>query len=451
VTEYASMAPYITPNSDAYNAALKTVLPGGVHHNFRGTGDPAPVRLVGGSGSRLVDLDGNEYLDLSAAQGALSLGHQNEEFVDALKDQMGRVVQVVNSDLELTAAQAVRRWFPSAEMMRFGLSGTEVISNAIRLARAFTGRQKVLRFGGHYHGSSDLLLGGLPPSEPGAPLLPPSDAFDTEGRAEGIQQRECLMARWNDVDGMLATIEAFAPSIACVVMEPICINGGGIAMNPDFAAAVADSCRSHGIILIMDEIITGIRAGPGGAQARFGLVPDLFVTGKAISNGIPISVLAGRAEIMRLLSERRVIHGGTYNGYPLGLRAIIATVDILARDDFAAVKQAETMTARIADLFLELAAQLAMPFHVNRFGTAAVLHPGPPCDDPLRYGSLSASLSARLLTRTLQQHGVLLCPVSRCYLTPAFGEADLVCLGERAHAALAAAGRRIAQLAAVNQ
>lgn len=445
------MMPYATPRGDAYNAALKSMLPGAVHHNFRGIGDPAPLRIVAASGSRVTDIDRNDYLDLSAAHGALSLGHGNPEFVEALRAQIGRLVQVVNSDLELAVTEAVRRWFPATEMMRFGLSGTEVMSNAIRLARAFTGRQKVLRFGGHYHGSSDLLLGGVPADEPGPPIFPSGDAFDTEGRAEGIQAREVVMARWNDIDALEATVEAFHGSIACVVMEPICINGGGVAMREEFASAVARCCRANGIVLIMDEIITGVRAGPGGAQARYGIIPDLSVTGKGISNGIPISVLMGRAEIMGLLAERRVAHAGTYNGYPLGLRAILATLEILTRDDFSAVRSAETMTARIADLILEVATEFAIPLHVNRFGSIAVVQPGPPREDPLRYGSLSVSLAARLLARTFQQFGIMLCPVSRCYVTPAFADDDLMCLRTRARAAFAAAGRKIAQLAAVDR
>jgi glutamate-1-semialdehyde 2,1-aminomutase len=336
-------------------------------------------------------------------------------------------------------------------MMRFGLSGTEVMTNAVRLARAFTSRGKVLRFGGHYHGSSDLLLGGVPTSQPGPPVFPPGNAFDTKGRAEGIQEREVLMARWNDVEGLEATVEEFASSIACVLMEPICINGGGIAMTPDFAAAVVKTCQQRGIVLIMDEVITGIRGGPGGAQARYGIIPDLFVVGKAISNGIPVSVLGGRAEIMRLLAERQVTHAGTYNGYPLALRAIIATLAILSRDDFAAVRYAEGMTERIAELFLHVAAEFAVPLHVNRFGTIAVLQPGPRSDNPLDYESLSVGLASRLLARTLQQQGVLLCPVSRCYTTPALDENDLACLRERARATFAATGRKIAQLAAVGR
>jgi glutamate-1-semialdehyde 2,1-aminomutase len=445
------MKPYTTPKSDAYNAALRDVLPGGVHHNFRGLGDPPPPRLARGRRSRVVDVDGNDYLDLAAAHGALSLGHGNEEFAEALKAQIGCLLQVVNGDLELAAIEAVRRWFPSMEMVRFGLSGTEVMSNAVRLARALTGRGKVLRFGGHYHGSSDLLLGGIPAANPGPPIFPAGDAFDTEGRAEGIQEREVLMARWNDVAALEATMAAFASSIACAVMEPICINGGGIAMSRDFAAAIVGHCQRSGIVLIMDEMITGIRVGPGGAQGHYGIVPDLFVAGKGISNGIPVSVLCGRAEIMRLLAERRVTHAGTYNGYPLGLRAIITTLDILSRDDFAAVRHAEGMTAQIAELFVEVAAEFAVPLHVNRFGSIAVLQPGPQPVDPLAYGSLAVGLAARLLSRTLQQHGVLLCPVSRCYTTPAVDEDDLACLRERARSAFAAAGRKIAQLAAVNR
>lgn len=444
------MKPYAIPRSETYNAALRDVLPGGVHSNFRSAGDPVPVRLAHGAGSRVVDVDGNEYVDLSAAYGALCLGHQHAEFTEALTAQFGQAIQVVNGTLELAAVEAIRRWFGAAEMMRFGLSGTETVSNAIRLARAFTGRQKVLRFGGHYHGSSDLLLGGAPPDRPGPPVTARGDPYDTEGRAAGIHERECIMAAWNDEEGTLAAIEAFAPVLACVLMEPICVNGGGVSVSPDFAAAVAARCRRYGIVLILDEVITGVRAGPGGAQAALGLAPDLFVAGKALSNGIPISVLAGRAEIMNLLAQRRVVHGGTYNGYPLGLRAIISTLDILSRDGFLAVRRAEQMTEAISRLFQQLAFEASIPFHVNRFGTIDVLHPGPARRDVREYASLPAILSSGLLAKTLQSHGVLLCPISRCYVTTAVAESDLDWLSGRIRATFAAVGPKLARLAVVS-
>ena len=451
----SALQPYATPGSQAFNKALERVMPGGVHYNFRAGGDAPPVRLTSARGSRVTDIDGNEYLDLSAAFGTLVLGHGHAEFTQAIVDQASRLFQAVDSDLELRAVEVIQRWFPAAEMVRFGLSGSETVSNAVRLARAFTGRQKVLRFGGHYHGSADLMLGGKPPAEPGPPVGTPGDPFDTEGASEGVRNRECVMVPWNDTPRALLALDRFGQALAAVIMEPICVNGGGVAMQPEFARAVAERCRQQGILLIFDETITGVRAGPGGAQHRLGMTPDLFVAGKAISNGMPASILAGRAEIMQLLAQRRVVHGGTYNGYPLGLRAIITTLGILSRDGFAVLRKAEAAVDELARTAEGIAHEAGVPFHVNRHGTAAVLHPCLPPDDQRvaveHYSSLSASLAAGTMAKALRQFGIMLCPVSRCYGTMALDGADIAMLAERFRMALAAAGSRIARLAAAGR
>ena len=441
------MNTYETRASDVFNQELSDVLPGAVHYNFRASSGPPPVRLTSARGSRARDIDGNEYLDLSSAFGALILGHHHEEFSDTIKSQIEVLLQVTNSDLELEAAAAVRRWFPAAEMVRFGVSGTELVSCAVRLARAWTGKQKLLRFGGHYHGSSDLLLGGTPQAAPGPPVLLSSDPFDTEGRVAGILARECIMVPWNDLERTIAALDDFASQLACVILEPVCLNGGGLAADAVFLRALRDTCTRHRILLVFDEMITGVRLGKGGAQALYGVLPDLFIAGKALSNGIPAAVLAGRSDVMRLLAERRVTHAGTYNGYPLGLRAIITTLDILSRDDYLLVSQLAIAARRIAEIFQRQVAQYDVPLHVRVHGSAAIFHVGPERDSPLEYGRTEALLGDILLARTLQALGVLVCPISRCYTHAALAAMDFAFLEERLRGSLELAAPKLKRLA----
>jgi glutamate-1-semialdehyde 2,1-aminomutase len=444
------MKPYQTPQSDRSNRKLMSVLPGGVHSNFRGGAGPTPVRLASAKGSRVWDLDHNEYLDLSSAFGALILGHGHEEFVEAIKEQAANLLQATNSNLEVEAIEAVQRWFPNAEMVRFGISGTELTMAAVRLARAATGRQKVLRFGGHYHGSSDLFLGGSPAPLPGPPILAPNDAFDTDGRSADILERECVMVPWNDAPRTFAALDQYGRDLACVIMEPICINGGGLPADPGFIRSLRGACTQRGILFVLDEVITGVRIGPGGAQTRYGVVPDLFVAGKAISNGIPTSVLCGRREIMSLLAARRVTHTGTYNGYPLGLRATITTLGALSRDEFRMSSELATLTRMFAQQLQSLADEHEVPLHINVEGSAMIFHVGSRQVEPSRYGSLASVLSSGLLARTFQQFGVLTCPISRCYMHAGVSVTDLEFFVERARTAFAGVGAKLTRLAAMH-
>lgn len=442
------MKAYDTRGSDLFNSDLNTVLPGAVHYNFRGSAGPTPVRLASGNGSRVRDIDGNEYLDLSSAFGALILGHGHEEFRDRIKKQIDDLLQVTNSDIELEAIAAVRRWFPAAEMVRFGVSGTELVSAAVRLARAWTGKQKILRFGGHYHGSSDLLLGGAPADEIGPPILSAVDAFDTDGRAMGVLERECIMLPWNDTERANAALDVFAADFACVILEPVCVNGGGLAADDGFLHAVREACTRQGVLLVFDEMITGVRLGHGGAQTLYGVMPDLFVAGKAISNGIPAAILAGRGDVMRLLAERRVTQAGTYNGYPLGLRAITATLEILSRENCLLISQLAAAARRVADIFDRKAAEYGVPLHMRVHGSVAIFHVGRVRDSPLEYGRTEAILADILLARTLQEFGVLVCPISRCYIHAGLTPEDFAFLEERLNASLERVSTKLRRLAA---
>ncbi|WP_413207928.1 aminotransferase class III-fold pyridoxal phosphate-dependent enzyme [Rhodospirillum sp. A1_3_36] len=438
-----------TDKSKHYADALSTLLPGAVHSNFRGGRDLSGPRLVSARGTRVTDLDGNQYLDLWAASGGLILGHQCEAFKEAIIRCLGTAAHVVNGVGDIATIEAIQTWFPHAERVRFSLSGTETLTNAVRLARAHTGRQTVLRFAGHYHGSSDLLLGGAAASPPGAPLLTAADPFGTEGRAAGILDRECRMATLDDPGAVLDLLDREGEALAALVMEPVCVNGGGVSAPPEAIGPIADRCRDLGIILILDEVITGVRLGPGGGQGLLGIAPDLFVTGKAIANGFPISVLAGRADIMDRFARGEVAHGGTYNGYPLGLEAIRATLELLSREDHAAWHRAEDAAEALARTVDEIARERSVPLHVNRFGTAVVLHAGEGPPSIARYDTLAARLADKRLATALQAQGVLLCPIARAYTTAAATPADLDWFAEALRAALKVDGAKIARLGQV--
>ncbi|QBF33927.1 aminotransferase class III-fold pyridoxal phosphate-dependent enzyme [Thalassococcus sp. S3] len=436
---------YATPEGDGYNAALANVLAGGVHSNFRAATEPAPIRIARASGARVVDLDSNEYLDLSSAFGSLILGHGDAVFNDALARQLSTAAHVVNGIVELEAAEALHRWFGWAPVLRFGLSGTEMVSNAIRLARAYTGRRKVMRFAGHYHGSSDLLLGGQM-GEDGQTHPQANGPFESEGRADGVLERECLLVSFED-DSWSRILTEHAEDLACVLLEPVCINGGGLWPDHADIAEMVRLCRAHGIVVVADEVITGVRLGPGGGQKAIGLEPDMFVTGKAVSNGIPISVLAGRAEIMELYAKRRVAHGGTYNGYGLGLRAIASTLGILSKDSFAAFDRIEVQSAKLAETALNIAQALSVPLHINRFGAAQVFHIGEVGGSGRRYGSLAATLADGQLTKMLQSAGIMMCPLCRAYPTLALGDGDIDFFADRFASVLEANQAKLARLA----
>ncbi|MDX8348125.1 aminotransferase class III-fold pyridoxal phosphate-dependent enzyme [Cognatiyoonia sp. IB215446] len=440
-----SVPQYATPRGDAYNAALAKVLAGGVHSNFRAATEPAPIRISQARGARVEDIDGNEYLDLSSAFGSLILGHGNVAFNDALARQLSTAAHIVNGVLELEAAEALHRWFGWAPVLRFGLSGTEMVSNAIRLARAYTGRSKVMRFSGHYHGSSDLLLGGQM-GDDGQTHPQANGPFESDGRAEGVLERECLLVSFEDSNWSRILTE-HADDLACVLLEPVCINGGGVRPDGGNVAEMVRLCRANGVLVVADEVITGVRLGSGGGQKAIGLEADMFVTGKAVSNGIPISVLAGRAEIMELYAKRRVAHGGTYNGYGLGLRAITSTLGILNKDSFATFNRIDEISAQLAETALKIAQALSVPLHINRFGAAQVFHIGAASGSSRRYGSLAATLADGQLTKMLQGAGIMMCPLCRAYPTLALTEGDIDFFADRFASVLETNQAKLSRLA----
>ncbi|HLA17058.1 MAG TPA: aspartate aminotransferase family protein [Candidatus Limnocylindrales bacterium] len=304
--------------------------PGGVQGEGRGSG-PFPLYMTRAQGSRITDVDGNEYVDFHASFGAVLLGHNDPRVNAAVKramDEHGISFSAANP-LEVDLAERIVGMVPSAERVVFACTGSEATYHAVRLARAFTGRERILKFEGNYHGWHDSVAwnhhGAIDLGEGGLPTPVPASA--------GIPsfQRDLIVVReYNDAAGVRDVLAAEGDSIAAVIVEPVFHNGGCILPEPGFLEALREACTEAGTVLIFDEIITGFRHGPGGAQERFGVTPDLTTLGKALGNGFPISALCGRADIMdRLGPKGDVLFAGTFAGHTLDAAAALACTEVV--------------------------------------------------------------------------------------------------------------------------
>jgi glutamate-1-semialdehyde 2,1-aminomutase len=308
--------------------ATEQVVAGGVGSADRALVAPHPIFIARGAGPRMWDVDGNEYIDYLLGYGPLVLGHAHPRLVDALTRQarLGTIYGA-GHPLELAAAERLTALVPSMEQVRFGQSGTEAVESAVRLARAATGRSLIIKFEGHYHGWFDGVYFSVGPTleEAGpreAPVAVAASRGQLDAAAMGVE-----VLPWND----LALVEQRLArgDVAAVIMEPVMFNTGGILPLPGYLEGVRDACTRAGTVLVFDEVITGFRVSPGGAQSRLGVTPDMTTLGKAIANGFPVAALAGRRDLLDLLAGGGVIQGGTYNAQPVSMAATVATLRLL--------------------------------------------------------------------------------------------------------------------------
>ncbi|MBX9471930.1 aspartate aminotransferase family protein [Microcella sp.] len=307
-------------------ARASQVLAGGVSSDAR-RGMPLPVYMSHGSGSHLTDVDGHDYVDFVLGQGPLVLGHSAPAIVDAVSTQvaLGQTYAGQHA-LEVDAAELVAELVPCAELVRFNTVGSEAALGAWRIARGYTGRSKVLKFEGHYHGWLDPALFSL---HPALELAGPADTPHVVPGTGGQQMSggfDLVIAPWNDLGALTSLLVKHHDDIAAIVLEPLLCNTGCISPAPGFLEAVRALCDEYGIVLIFDEVITGFRLAPGGAQEYFGVTPDLAVFGKAIAGGIPVAAIAGSAKVMGVVAGGTVSHAGTFNSNPVGMAATVATL-----------------------------------------------------------------------------------------------------------------------------
>jgi glutamate-1-semialdehyde 2,1-aminomutase len=294
------------------------------------------VFVAEGRGSRLTDVDGNTYIDYAMGLGPLILGHRPPAVMNAITrvlEERGSLFALAH-DLEGEAAAAVCERVPSIDLVRFGNSGTECAQYALRFARAFTGREKILRFEGHYHGWSDVIHWSAHPSLAEAgPAERPHVVPGSTGMPAALADT-LLVAPWNDLEALERAFAEHGPEIAAVITEPIAGNVGGILPRAGYLERIRELTRKHGSVLIFDEVLTGGRVHKAGAQGLLGVEPDLTVLAKALGAGVPVAAVGGRREIMEMLTDGRTMHGGTYNSSPLVCAAVIAALAETGRENF---------------------------------------------------------------------------------------------------------------------
>jgi glutamate-1-semialdehyde 2,1-aminomutase len=307
-------------------------LPGGVSSHFRLGMKPVPLFFARAHGSRLVDSDGDAYIDYALGMGPILLGHADPEVNAAVAASLthGQLYAGQHS-MELDLAKTLCGILPCAERVRFALSGTEAIQAALRVARAFTNKPKVVKFEGHYHGWLDNVFISVRPDETRrGPSDAPNTVPDSRGQDADAYASQIVLP-WNDFDVLHTRLERDR-DVAAVVMEPMMCNTSVILPKAGYLERVRELCTRLGVLLIFDEVVTGFRVSLGGAQALFGVTPDLAVFAKAMANGFPISCLAGRADVMELLGTGTVVHGGTYNANTTSCAAALAAIRRLRSD-----------------------------------------------------------------------------------------------------------------------
>jgi glutamate-1-semialdehyde 2,1-aminomutase len=357
------------PGSRELHERARAVFPDGVTHDIRHFA-PFPVYVDRARGSRKWDVDGNEIVDYVIGHGALLLGHLFPSVQEAVARQLGLGTHLGASHaLEVRWGELVQELVPSAERLRFTSSGTEATQMAVRIARAFTGRDRLIRFEAHFHGWNDAVTGAL-------------RSEDAELFSPGIPSaslRHQLILPQNDVDALASALEQHRDTIAAVIMEPTGASYGTNPVEPGFPGAVRELTERAGVPLIFDEVVTGFRASPGGAQHRFGIRPDLTCLAKVLAGGLPGGAVAGRADMLDQISfgengaresAARIAHPGTFNANPLSAAAGIACLEAVATGSPNAA--ADLASLRLARGMNRVMAARGVPGCV--FGYSSMLH-----------------------------------------------------------------------------
>ena len=338
----------------------------GPHSNLPGYELLKPIFLVKGQGSHLYDVDGNDFLDYMCGLGAGTLGYGVPEVQEALKEQIDTMLYLDASrrnPLEIELAKKLVQHVPCAQKVRYLLSGTEAVQLVIRLARAYTKRPYFIRFDGHYHGWLDNVMGGkVDPAPVGLPfaMYTADDMFASQGR-DVAAEKQSFKLHWNDIDVLEHTLQKFGDQVSLILMEAINCNGGSCPPRPGYLERVRELCDQYGIVLCFDEIITGFRVGLNGAQGVTGVTPDLCTLGKGVAGGVPFSVVAGKAEIMDQCSSRKVVGAGTFNGYPLGVAAALATIQYVEKENGVFYSKLANVQRRLTDGLREIAHRHSIP------------------------------------------------------------------------------------------
>jgi len=346
--------------TEMYARALRT-LPGGTDSNFRAWGEDT-IYVDRGKGGMVWDIDGNEYVDLRMGYGPVILGHGDERVDDYVNERMRRGVSFsLTSEDEVRAMELVKELTGWVDKVRMTVSGTEATMHAMRVARAYTGRDKIVKFEGQYHGVHDYALISVAPDK----MADLGDADAPVGLAwgrgiPGPVAETIIPARYNDIEALRRLFESRAEEIAAIIVEPVLGNAQGIMPKPGFHQAMRALTQEYGILLIFDEVKTGFRFAKGGAAEFFGIKPDLATYAKAMGNGYPAAAFGGTGEVMSMLPDH-VSHGGTYAGNRIAAAAAVATLQILRDTD--ALETVHATGRRMQDGLKEILNPKGIPYH----------------------------------------------------------------------------------------
>jgi glutamate-1-semialdehyde 2,1-aminomutase len=360
-----------------------------------------------GEGCRIWDVDDNEYIDLNMAYGPLLFGHRPPFLMESVIEQLREKGSQLGfpQELNFLVAEKVKQLFPSIDLLRFANSGTEAVASAVRLARTFTGRRDIVLFEGHYHGWSDAVF-----HQYHAPLESFSDeplrtAVASTGGMAGAP-RDAYVVQWNDADALEDVLRRLDGKVAAVIMEPVMGNASVIPPGPGYLAAAREITRKHGALLIFDEVITGLRVAPGGAQQLYGVSPDITVISKALGGGFPVAAFGASAEIMALVAEGKVFHGGVYSGNALVLSAANAVLGLVMAEGDRLYAELNERAAQLTSGIEQILRRREIP-HV-------VQHVGPMISVVLTQGHVDALTNYREVRRYADfdgyirlQHGLL--------------------------------------------
>ncbi|NUP42627.1 MAG: aminotransferase class III-fold pyridoxal phosphate-dependent enzyme [Streptomyces sp.] len=391
---------------------------GGVASSVRGGVYPHQLYFESGEGARLVDIDGDSYIDYVLGWGPLLLGHGHPAILEAAHIQLDRGIMFGGGNVhEVVAAERFLSALGWAERLLWTNTGTEAVQIALRLARAHTGRDIVIKLGGGYHGWHDTVLASYMGYGKGGEPVPHSLGQPASSLAD------LRVGLYNDLDNCAAAFEAESGRIAAVLVDPTSSNTGSVAPEPGYLEGLRRLCDEHGALLIFDEVVSGLRLGLSGAAGRFGVTPDLATYGKAIGSGMAVAAVAGRGEVIDLVLQGAV-HSGTFNGNPLAMTVLTATLDVLSQpgvyDHIDALGQALVKGVRMA------AIEAGHVVAAHHLGATAMIAPGiPKLTGPDDYAEADWEHWAKHVVPAMLEYGVYLLPGGRLFLSTQHTLADV--------------------------
>lgn len=405
--------------------------------------------------AHVFDVDGNEYIEYNGAMGPTFLGHGNQALIESMKEFLDKHATVYGSSLlytdeDIQLAKKIVEHVPCAEQVKFCLSGSEAVQMAIRIARAYTGKQHVIRFGMHYHGWLDNVVNSVVKEDvmttdnPTAGEMPVTDAHYCEGMSKW-QQEECYVLPWNDFEALEHVVKEHHEDIAMIHFEAMICNTLCLSAKPGFIEKIRELCDTYNIVMSIDEVITGWRFGLGGIQKYLGITPDICTMAKAISGGFPFSCVAGKKKIMSTLKEKKILTAGTFNGYAFGVHACLKNIELLEENDGEVYKRVEKVQKRLMEGYVELGDKYKLDLRITHgpgiffvlFGAKGGIQPAYTMED---LEGLDREFTAKF-RKAIQEEGILTMPNMRTYVSGSHTMED-------AEITLAAADRALAKLLA---